>query len=128
MPTAESVKRLRTLYTRRRRRVPRGRKHLPPIPGEFLYFDRRLEDSGYWLIGDIPCHFSCSTRSNFGPFVIRFKRTNGLRSPYMEIDCPNPRAYPRPTLVAPAPGRVSPDLYSEENRDAGYPSDEDPPT
>ena len=128
MPTAESVKRLRTLYTRRRRRVPPGRKHMPPIPGEYLYFDKRLQDSGYWLVGDFPCHFSCPTRSNFGPFVIRFPRTKGVRSKYMEIDCPDPRACPRPTLVAPPQDRVSPDWFVEEHRDAGYASDEDPPT
>ena len=123
LPSRDDVKRLRALYVRRRA-MP-GKKHIPPIPGEHLYLDTRLENSGYWTIGDTPCHFSHNKCGRFGPFVQYMGRKAAKRSEYIELDAPNPRPPPRPTLVDPAMRSVSPEFFYEGPRRAGYPSDED---
>ena len=124
MPTLEEVRRLKKLYARRRR-LPTGRKHVPPIPGEHLYYDKRLEDSGYWTIDMIPCHFSYNGKRDFGPFVINFGRHRGERSEYNEIDSPNPRQVQRPALRTLAGRPVSPGWYDSGPRNVGFDSDEE---
>ena len=124
MPTEETVRRLKKHHVRRRR-VHSGRKHIPPIPGEYLYYDKRLEDSGYWTIGSIPCHFSYNGKRRFGPFVTHFGRHKGVRSEYNEIDAPDPRARPRPAILTPADRSVSPDFPDTGPRVLNFESDED---
>ena len=128
LPTRSDARRLQRLYARRRLRGGGG-KHIPPLPGEYVYYDSRLEDSGYWTIRDIPCHFSCPQKRNFGPFVRCFGRQTGIRSAYVEIDAPQPRPCPRPTLVDPRRRirmrSVSPDFVNEGARLTGYASDND---
>ena len=123
MPTPEEVRRLKKLHVRRKRPCM-GRKHIPPIPGEYLYYDNRLENSGYWTINMIPCHFSFNGKQDFGPFVQRFGRHKGVRSEYIEIDSPNPRQVRRPSLQTSPERALSPDWSDLLSCTPNYSSDE----